>query len=656
MTLRRRLTLVLGVLVFLPLAAGGIFVAWSVPRAADQRTDASLQSAEASVVASLVSRCERAGIAVESMGRDLSTSTPVQAAQGIVRDRLADYASVLDANGKVIARAGVLAEGADRRSLGSCIGGQASGAGLAEKVDLDVQGKPSLARAVAVEDVGGAYLDTLRGQLGVPTEIALVSNGQLVAQSGPARLDLSAAPALAAKAVGSRDLVSAGGIDAAVTRAGAGLPFDVVVAVPSTSESLLLQTVALVVLVGVLVAVVCARAIAKDMTEPLDELIAAAEAVAAGDLTRTLEVHGDQEVRSLADSFNHMTTELRSYVAEVETSRDALRGNLERLGEALSATHDLDSLLPVVLETAMSSVGAGAGVVLLADGQAPLTLRAEHGLRTRGLVLPDVVVVEQGLLGRVAAGDAVHGRIGSRESLRPGPGEPTDAEVLAVPLHRGPNVNGVLAVFDPGPDRTFSDRDEDALRALAGQAAIAVENVVLHSEARQASITDPLTGLWNLRYLRMSLNQEIERATRFERPLAVLMLDLDHFKQVNDTFGHARGDDVLRELAQRVNAHSREVDTFARYGGEEFVLVLPETGLDGATRLAERINAAVRSLPFGAEAETAIPLTVSIGAAVFPGHGVTAAQLLRAADQALYLAKNSGRDRWSVSATVATTS
>ena len=104
----------------------------------------------------------------------------------------------------------------------------------------------------------------------------------------------------------------------------------------------------------------------------------------------------------------------------------------------------------------------------------------------------------------------------------------------------------------------------------------------LHHEAQRLSTTDPLTGLWNFRYLSMSLAREIERSTRFDRPLAVLMLDLDHFKQVNDEHGHARGDSVLRELAHRVQEQIREVDTFARYGGEEFVVVLPET--DGRGR------------------------------------------------------------------------
>jgi two-component system, cell cycle response regulator len=146
----------------------------------------------------------------------------------------------------------------------------------------------------------------------------------------------------------------------------------------------------------------------------------------------------------------------------------------------------------------------------------------------------------------------------------------------------------------------------------------------------------------------MSLAREIERSTRFERPLAVLMLDLDHFKRVNDTYGHARGDSVLRELAHRVQEQIREVDTFARYGGEEFVVVLPETTVDGAAQLAERICHAVRRDPFQSDGEEPLNVTLSVGGAAFPQHGSSAATLMRAADKALYVAKADGRDRWHV--------
>jgi two-component system cell cycle response regulator len=518
---------------------------------------------------------------------------------------------------------------------------------VAESVDLAIAARPDLARAVSVEDVGGRYLDTLRSQLGITPEIALVSGGSVVAQSGPNRLDLSMAPTLVT--VGSDgQLLRGDGVQATVTRQSPGLPFDVVVALPASNDSLLLQTVALVILGGVLVAVVTARAIARDMTEPLADLTDAARAAATGDLSRQIEARGDEELRSLAHSFNEMTAELRAYITEVERSRDLVRGNVEQLGEALSATHDLDTLLPVVLESAMSSVGAGAGVVYVARPGGPLAVHAQHGLRTRAIELPEQVTVGHGILGRVAAGDLLWGEVGSTPELQPAGQEALEGQLLAVPLQRGESVTGLIALFDPVLAGRFVNRDVDELRTLARQAAIAVENVQLHAEAKQASITDPLTGQWNVRYLSMTLNQEVERATRFDRPLSLLMLDLDHFKAVNDTYGHARGDDVLREFARRVRGQIREVDTFARYGGEEFVLVLPETSLGGALRLADRILEAMREKPFGAAGEQPVDVTVSIGAAVFPVHGSTAPHLLRSADEALYGAKRGGRDRYAV--------
>jgi diguanylate cyclase (GGDEF)-like protein len=210
------------------------------------------------------------------------------------------------------------------------------------------------------------------------------------------------------------------------------------------------------------------------------------------------------------------------------------------------------------------------------------------------------------------------------------------------------NVVAVVALYDRLDGRSFEPADEDALRTLANQASIAVDNIHLHHEAQRLSTTDALTGLWNFRYLSMSLAREIERSTRFDRPLAVLMLDLDHFKQVNDVHGHARGDTVLRELAHRVQEQIREVDTFARYGGEEFVVVLPETSVEGAAQLAERICVAVRRQPFRLDEEEPLDISVSIGGAAFPEHGQTPATLMRAADQALYVAKGAGRDRWHV--------
>lgn len=182
--------------------------------------------------------------------------------------------------------------------------------------------------------------------------------------------------------------------------------------------------------------------------------------------------------------------------------------------------------------------------------------------------------------------------------------------------------------------------------ALVVAVGAAVWTLHLVRELRRASVTDPLTGLWNYGYLQAALNREVARATRFARPLSILMLDLDLFRRVNDIYGHQRGSQVLVEFGQRVAAQTRRVDTLARYGGEEFVLILPETGAEGVGQVAERICARVREKPFGQGSGVSVPLTVSIGAAVFPRHGDSATALLHCADSALYEAKRAGRDRW----------
>ncbi|TMK17477.1 MAG: GGDEF domain-containing protein, partial [Actinobacteria bacterium] len=140
--------------------------------------------------------------------------------------------------------------------------------------------------------------------------------------------------------------------------------------------------------------------------------------------------------------------------------------------------------------------------------------------------------------------------------------------------------------------------------------------------------------------------QEVERAIRFNRALSVLVIDIDNFKQINDRFGHQRGDAILAELANRAVSETRaQVDTVARYGGEEFVLVLPETPLAGGLVVAEKVRDRIASVPFGAPGEEPITVTVSIGVACFPQHGTKPQTLIRAADQAMYEAKGRGRNR-----------
>jgi diguanylate cyclase (GGDEF)-like protein len=223
--------------------------------------------------------------------------------------------------------------------------------------------------------------------------------------------------------------------------------------------------------------------------------------------------------------------------------------------------------------------------------------------------------------------------------------EPPFPVVIAVPLYSKNRVIGVMSVYRTDENDAFSAEDIDTTVFLAEQGGVAIENVLLHDEAQRLSLTDGLTGVWNRRYFRMQFNQVLATSTRFNRPFSILMMDLDHFKDVNDTHGHQRGDEILVEFTRRVDSKLREVDALARYGGEEFICLLSETDLYGALTTAEKILEAVRAEMFGGPGEPPVKLTVSIGVASHPEHGTSFKSLVEAADRALYRAKAEGRDR-----------
>ena len=649
MTMRKRLALVLGVLVFVPLAAAGVLVSVAVPRADLNRLEYNVASSRQAIAYRILGLCQVTGVTAHALAQSTGSVAPkVAAREAVAGTPNGGFAAIVDGDtGRVLATAGSLPAGVTVASLRDCSAGEASGPVLASSV-LVSKGHGALDRVWVAASVGGPWPANTASELAVDGQVALVHDGMLVSPTGDASVGQRLAPQFVAQTQGEAAVVSGQGFVAAVQKAGpGGQPYDIAVVAPVSNGTSLLRTVVVVVGFAVLIAVLLGRWLARDLTRDLEDLTDAVESVAAGDLGRTISVRKNDEAGRLAAAFNHMTAELRSYITALESSRDEMRSNLHRLGEALSATHDLDSLLPVVLQTARTSVAAGAGVVMLSVDGGPLVGFAEQGMAAQRLRAIPSLPLGVGVLGRVAkAGTAVRGRIGE-EPLRPAPGEPLDAQVLAVPLERAPNVLGVLAVFAQG-DIGFTADDEAALATLAGQAAIAVENVLLHGEAKRMSVTDPLTGLANFRSMSTTLNSEIERAVRFRRPLGLLMLDLDHFKEVNDMHGHARGDDVLRELSRRVSGQVREVDVFARYGGEEFVLILPETDRDGVAAMARRVCDVVRASPFRDGGGAELPITISIGGASFPEDGTTGEALLRAADEALYRAKRAGRNGWAL--------
>jgi diguanylate cyclase (GGDEF)-like protein len=252
------------------------------------------------------------------------------------------------------------------------------------------------------------------------------------------------------------------------------------------------------------------------------------------------------------------------------------------------------------------------------------------------------IEIGAGMVGRAAR----YGRTMVPGSSRPmsESDTPTDApDEIAVPLIVGARVVGVLQIA--GPD---GDRSPDALEMLeilASHAASAIESARLHQTSEEHSQRDALTKLYNRRRLNADLDEEVRRCRRYRRPLSFIMFDVDHFKKLNDTHGHARGDQVLQELGRVLEETVRETDTAYRYGGEEFCIVVRETPLEGARDLAERLRQRVQT-HFG-RGDPAV--TASFGVASFSEGMATSAELVASADRSLYDAKHAGRNRVSIS-------
>ncbi|MEU4379103.1 diguanylate cyclase [Micromonospora echinofusca] len=672
MTLRGRLTTAFLAVALGPVVLGVMFVGATVAAVDSSRSTERLAVAAATVRTSVAALCQQLRAAADAVA--LTSDRPAAATQA-VRRNLAAAVRVTDVAGRVT----YATPGGPAEPWRDCAGPPVAGPvrALAARADLHDRAGGLLGAVTAAQPVDPAFVARLAAVTGVA--VTLLDDA-----SAPVRL----AHSTESTAVRDAVLAAAGTLHGErvtetpdgryVRRVGpsSGQPLPLVLSVPSERPRGLYVALGSAVLVATLLALVVAWRLARVTTRPLVELAGAVDRVARGDLTARVPVRSRDEIGRLAGAFNRMTRETGTYVAALTSSRDQLRGHLAVLGDTLASTHDLQRILRVILHSAIAATGARAGAVLLVDDGGVLVAQCTEGLAEAGAADegsgPLRVPLGSGVVGAVAAtGEPRRGRV--EPSAAP-PGEPVCRTYIAVPfaapgptdatardgsaLRPGPEpavptgALGVLALYDRLGADEFDDDDLVTLRTFAGHAAVAVDNVRVHEEAQRLSLTDPLTGLWNYRYLRESIRREVERATRFGRMLSVLALDLDRFKAVNDTYGHAAGDAVLAEFARRVRGEIREVDLAFRQGGEEFVLLLPETDARGAAIVAERLGAAVRDAPIAAGghggAAVAIGVTVSIGIAVHPDHGGTGQQVLDAADDALYAAKAAGRDTWRI--------
>jgi diguanylate cyclase (GGDEF)-like protein len=241
------------------------------------------------------------------------------------------------------------------------------------------------------------------------------------------------------------------------------------------------------------------------------------------------------------------------------------------------------------------------------------------------------------------AADMVREALASSRPVRHGRAQPGEASLLVVPLRAHHRVTGAVAAINGEDHPDFSARQLDLLMTMAAHAA-AVDNLRLFEEVQRLAVTDDLTGVHNRRHLFELAEHEFRQSQRYHRPLAAIMFDLDRFKDVNDTYGHGVGDEVLRAVAGHCRKLIREVDVLGRYGGEEFAVILPETDLKAAIEVAERFRSTVAARPL----ETSrgpIEVTVSAGVAEIHRDMIDVHSLIDRADAAMYFAKRTGRNR-----------
>ena len=330
---------------------------------------------------------------------------------------------------------------------------------------------------------------------------------------------------------------------------------------------------------------------------------------------------------------------------ETIRQQNSMLASLHQITLDLLRYRELDPLLDRLVELSAEFMDAPYVEIMLVEGEALLVKAASQNqtrLIGQRLSRDDAVLSWQAFDTREPAVLRDYANWPQRKAVYD---EFLLRAVADFPILNEDRCLGVLALGRDKPEYEFSFDQIQSGRLLASLTALVLNNAQLREALHEQSIRDPLTGLFNRRYLEEALNQQLSRVSRTLHPLGVIMLDIDHFKQVNDTYGHPMGDALLSEMGQLLKSHVRAEDIACRYGGEEFIMIMPDASLEATQERAEFLRQAIKTLRVQKGGLSLEGVTLSLGVAVYPEHGRTKESVLRAADAALYRAKQAGRNQ-----------
>lgn len=439
--------------------------------------------------------------------------------------------------------------------------------------------------------------------------------------------------------------------------------------------------VALVLLLTFLAVLVINISTATFIQKPIDRLIHAINQAQSGNLKAKAPVRSVDEIGELSDQFNRMLERIVELDArKIRTERELIQTQEElkykkalaekssiiektnqqleksvkeisvlyEVSQMVSSTLEPDELYNIMLEV-VKTLGFHEFALLVFDDESrKLVVKSAYGFRDNQKVKDLEFQMGEGISGMVAQKrKAIYIKDTSKdETYLHYKGEKMEeGSFFSIPLVSHERLMGVMNFTRPGVD-SFSTNEIRLLNSLANQIAIAMENTRLYAKTKELSVTDELTQIYNRRHFQNMLQMEWRRAKRFSRNISLLMVDVDHFKEYNDSHGHLEGDQVLKQIAQILSDDVREVDTVARYGGEEFSVILTHTDADDAMQVAQKLCRRVAEHPFHNESKNIdTTVTVSIGVATYPEDALNMEDLINHADIALYKAKNQGRNR-----------